>query len=122
VYKPPTGKLCQVFISHAGEHRRGFVASLREEFRRSYPALEVFVDEHSLKVEGSAMPAIEAALQDAFVGATLTATTRGLSVRGGSAVICLPHFIHGTNTCLTQAWSRPQEAWLLFSMMTAITR
>jgi hypothetical protein len=58
-----------VFISHAGEEKRGFVAFLREEFKRRYPALEVFVDEYSLKMGGSAMPAIEAALGDAFVGA-----------------------------------------------------
>jgi hypothetical protein len=69
-YKPPTGKLCRVFISHAGQEKRGFVAFLREEFKRSHPALDVFVDEYSLKMGGSAMPAIEAALGDAFVGAT----------------------------------------------------
>jgi hypothetical protein len=45
------------------------VAFLREEFQRSHPALEVFVDKYSLKMGGSAMPAIEAALGDAFVGA-----------------------------------------------------
>jgi hypothetical protein len=58
-----------VFISHAGEQKRGFVAFLREEFKRSYPALKVFVDESSLEMGGNAMPAIEAALGDAFVGA-----------------------------------------------------
>jgi hypothetical protein len=68
-YRPPTGRQCRVFISHAGEEKRGFVAFLLEEFNRRYPALEVFVDEYSLKMGGSAMPAIEAALGDAFVGA-----------------------------------------------------
>jgi hypothetical protein len=59
-----------VFVSHAGGHKRGFVAFLREEFKRSHPALEVCADDYSMKIAGSATPAIEAALGDAFVGAT----------------------------------------------------
>jgi hypothetical protein len=42
---------------------------LLEEFKRSYPALEVFVDELSSEMGARALPAIEAALGDAFVGA-----------------------------------------------------
>jgi hypothetical protein len=69
-YQAPTGTVCRVFISHAGEQKRGFVAFLRKEFNDHHAALKVFVDESSLEMGGSAMPAIEAALGDAFVGTT----------------------------------------------------
>jgi hypothetical protein len=67
-YRPPTGKKCRVFICHAGEQKRGFVAFLREAFNDRYPTLGVFMDEHSLEAGGEAMHDIEDALADAFVG------------------------------------------------------
>jgi hypothetical protein len=87
-YKPPTGKLCQVFISHAGEQKRGFVDFLRKEFNDRHAALEVFVDQYSLKMGGSAMPAIEAALGDAFVGTLPTMHVPCLCI----PQVCLPLF------------------------------
>jgi hypothetical protein len=67
-YRPPTGALCQVFISHAGEQKALFVNILHEAFRQRHPALEVFVDERCLEAGGDAMPAIFDSLADAFVG------------------------------------------------------
>jgi hypothetical protein len=79
LFKPPTGKLCHVFISHAGEQKAGFVDVLWQEFGRKYPVLKVFVDELSLQKGEGAMPAINRALGDAFVGAWHLA--------------CLPHSV-----------------------------
>jgi hypothetical protein len=67
-FSPPTGKKCHGFISHAGLQQRDFVDFLLKEFNVNYPAVEVFVDERSLPKGGEAMPAINAALADAFVG------------------------------------------------------
>jgi hypothetical protein len=67
-YKPPTGQLCRVFLSHAGEEKGGFVAFLHRAFKQQYPQLEVFLDELSLQGGGRAMPAIYDSLADAFVG------------------------------------------------------
>jgi hypothetical protein len=66
--KAPTGQLCRVFISHAGEQKPEFVEFLREKFQQSYPTVEVFVDEHSLDVGDEALKKIVAALGEAFVG------------------------------------------------------
>jgi hypothetical protein len=64
----PTGRLCRVFISHAGEDKRYIVAFLHEVFKERYPEVEVFLDEESLTPGGAALPGIHAALGDAFVG------------------------------------------------------
>jgi hypothetical protein len=67
-----------VFISHAGEQKRGFVDFLLKEFKDLHPALEVFVDEHSLDKGGNALPAMNAALGDAFVGKLLVTSSHCL--------------------------------------------
>jgi hypothetical protein len=59
---------CHVFLSHAGEHKRGFVDFLEVEFKKRFPAVRVFLDEYTLEPAGRAMDNIHAALQDAFVG------------------------------------------------------
>jgi hypothetical protein len=69
--KAPTGQLCRVFISHAGEQKLQVVDFLLQEFQRSYPTVEVFVDEFSLKVGDAALKEIVAALGDAFVGESI---------------------------------------------------
>jgi hypothetical protein len=70
--KEPTKKpLFQVFISHAGRQKRGFVDFLEAGFRRSYPALTVFVDEHALVPGEDALQSLHAKLGDADVGACM---------------------------------------------------
>jgi hypothetical protein len=61
----PSGELCHVFISHAGEQKRGFVDFLVAAFP---PPLKVFLDEYTLEAGNDAMPAIDASLKDALVG------------------------------------------------------
>jgi hypothetical protein len=67
-FKQPSGELCHVFISHAGEQKALFVDVLHEAFRQRYPAVKVFVDERSLQGGGNAMRSIFDNLADAFVG------------------------------------------------------
>jgi hypothetical protein len=66
----PTGRPHLVFISHAGEQKKGAVADLLKDLE-SHPALKgkVFVDEWALKA-GQLKPVkkICECLQDAFVG------------------------------------------------------
>jgi hypothetical protein len=67
-FKQPSGELCHVFISHAGEQKAVFVDMLHEAFRQRYPAVKVFVDERSLQGGGDAMRGIFDNLADAFLG------------------------------------------------------
>jgi hypothetical protein len=67
-----------VFISHAGEQKRGFVDFLLDKFNELHPALKVFVDEYTLDKGGDALPAINAALGDAFVGKLTVSWSYGL--------------------------------------------
>jgi hypothetical protein len=64
----PTGTVCQVFISHAGEQMWGFVDFLLQEFTDRYPAVKVVLDDYSLPKGIELLPEIHAALQDALVG------------------------------------------------------
>jgi hypothetical protein len=68
--KAPTGKLCRVFISHAGEPNMGFVDYLQQGFEVQYPSLNFFVGKGSQGVEtaGALTGASGPALEDAFVG------------------------------------------------------
>jgi hypothetical protein len=98
-YKVPTGKQCHVFISHAGEEKRGFVDFLLADFNKRYPALTVFVDDYSLKVGGDAMSAMSAALQDAFVGTLSTAANvpQSMATQWSAANIVRPYEVQHQN-------------------------
>jgi hypothetical protein len=69
-FKPPTGKPCRVFVSHAGEQKKGLVAIIREKLEGDFSALkdQVFVDEISLRGGDPAMTKIYESLREAFVG------------------------------------------------------
>jgi hypothetical protein len=57
-----------VFISHAGEQKCQEVAYIREKFATWYPAVNVFVDESSLKPGDKGWDEIQIALAEALVG------------------------------------------------------
>jgi hypothetical protein len=66
--KEAKGQDYQVFISHSGEQKRGFVDFLEAEFANRYPDVKVFLDEYCLKPGDHALKEIHAAMQDAHVG------------------------------------------------------
>jgi hypothetical protein len=68
--RPPAGERYKLFLCHAGEEKRGFVAFLAERLKSCYPAVRIFLDEYALKPTDGAMEAIHAALGDALVGAS----------------------------------------------------
>ena len=64
----PTGQICHVLISHATEHRSGLVEFLRQELVASFPALNVYLDDHTATKAEQALLDAHAAVVDAFVG------------------------------------------------------
>jgi hypothetical protein len=65
--KAPTGQLCHVFISYAGEQRQVFVDYLQQAFQIHHPLLRVLLQD-SIADATDAFWEARTAIEDAFSG------------------------------------------------------